>query len=342
MACSVAWMTPRVPYHIDDCVLSMSRIYLCTYSGALLRSRSPSGSRLLSANKVWDPPFGILSFETADNIGPWQGSTNPKIEVLLTMTWSLPKLRNSIKNGSSGLTLARPRATAINYVGETRAFGVIVTMPGVSHVAMIRSSWCLLTRLCLQARTLGVHLASGGPRHCRSDKPRFALAEAGPPCSTRVPARRSCENVAKSPRCFFQRTWRQRRTKLTSCRKQMHETDKLSEARKQSKRRTPPVSTYTCIAYWVTRRLLFASRIRGSVVSGCIHSKEGPYRSRAGHRRPRLIKVPAQHLVEALGHESGVVARHLSLQGVVVPIGFLLLVFSTADHLRNSPPLILV
>ena len=47
----------------------------------------------------------------------------------------------------------------------------------------------------------------------------------------------------------------------------IHGTDKLSETRKRSKMRTPPVSTYMCMAYSVTRRLLFASQIRGSVVS---------------------------------------------------------------------------
>jgi len=47
----------------------------------------------------------------------------------------------------------------------------------------------------------------------------------------------------------------------------MHGTDELSETRNRSNRRTPLVSTYKCMAYFVTRRLLFASRMRGSVVN---------------------------------------------------------------------------
>jgi len=47
----------------------------------------------------------------------------------------------------------------------------------------------------------------------------------------------------------------------------MHGTDTLSETRKRSKMRIPPVSTNKCMAYSVTRRFLFASQIRGSVVS---------------------------------------------------------------------------
>jgi len=47
----------------------------------------------------------------------------------------------------------------------------------------------------------------------------------------------------------------------------MHGTEKLSETRKRSNRRTPPVSSYRCMVYFVTRRLLFASRMRGSVVN---------------------------------------------------------------------------
>jgi len=38
MACPVARMTPTAPSHIEECVLSMSRIFLCMYSGASLRS----------------------------------------------------------------------------------------------------------------------------------------------------------------------------------------------------------------------------------------------------------------------------------------------------------------
>jgi len=47
----------------------------------------------------------------------------------------------------------------------------------------------------------------------------------------------------------------------------MHGTDKLSETRNRSNRRTPPLSTYRFMAYFVTRRLLFASQMRGSVVN---------------------------------------------------------------------------
>jgi len=50
--------------------------------------------------------------------------------------------------------MARPRATAIDFFRHNRYFGMMVTIPGVSHVAMIHFSWCLLTRTCLQARTL--------------------------------------------------------------------------------------------------------------------------------------------------------------------------------------------
>jgi len=47
----------------------------------------------------------------------------------------------------------------------------------------------------------------------------------------------------------------------------MRGTDKLSETMNRSNRRTPPVSTHRCLAYFVTRRLLFASRMRGTVVN---------------------------------------------------------------------------
>ena len=46
---------------------------------------------------------------------------------------------------------------------------------------------------------------------------------------------------------------------------------------------------------------------------GCSHSREGPRGSLAGHRFPRLVKVPLRHLVEALGHKAGLVRLHLSL-----------------------------
>jgi len=70
------------------------------------------------------------------------------------MTWSLPKLHDLTREGSSGLTMARPRATAIDLCRHNRAFGVMVTVPGVSYVAMIHSSWCPSTRTCLQSLTL--------------------------------------------------------------------------------------------------------------------------------------------------------------------------------------------
>jgi len=70
------------------------------------------------------------------------------------MTWSLSKLHNLTKKSSSGLTIARPRATAIDLCRQNRAFGVMVPILGVSHVAIIHCSCCPSTRTCLQALTL--------------------------------------------------------------------------------------------------------------------------------------------------------------------------------------------
>jgi len=44
-------------------------------------------------------------------------------------------LHNLTRNGSSGLTMAMPRATAMDLCRHNRMFGVMVTIPGVSHVA---------------------------------------------------------------------------------------------------------------------------------------------------------------------------------------------------------------
>ena len=74
------WPVPQEPYRqepflvdedriggsaINKCVLSMSRFCMCRYSGASLRSRSSSGPRLVSANELSDPSFGLLSSRTA-------------------------------------------------------------------------------------------------------------------------------------------------------------------------------------------------------------------------------------------------------------------------------------
>jgi len=95
----------------------------------------------------------------------------------------------------------------------------MVTIPGVSHVAMIHSSWCPLTRTCLRART-----HAGSPCQWRSQalslrQDKMALAGAVPPCNACVPARRFYANMARSPRCFIQWSRWQGCTGLTSCRK---------------------------------------------------------------------------------------------------------------------------
>jgi len=48
----------------------------------------------------------------------------------------------------------RPRATATDLYRRNRALSVMGTIPGVSHVAMIHSSWCPLKRTCSKAGTL--------------------------------------------------------------------------------------------------------------------------------------------------------------------------------------------
>jgi len=83
------------------------------------------------------------------------------------MTWPLPKLHNLTKNGSSGFTMAMPQATAMDLCRHNRMFGVIITIPGVSHVAMIHSSSCPLTRTATRLEPELVYLASGGPTRCR-------------------------------------------------------------------------------------------------------------------------------------------------------------------------------
>jgi len=172
------------------------------------------------------------------------------------MIWSLPKLHYLTKKGSSGVTMARPRATAIDLCRHNRAFCVIETMPGVSHVAMIPSSWCPSTRACLQARTL-----AGLSCQWRSQALSFRKAK--------IAVARGSSAVQRT--CSRQTILRKRgKMAFMFCSmnsvQTMRGTDELSETRPQSKRRIPPVCTYKCMAYLVTRRLLFASRIRGSVV----------------------------------------------------------------------------
>jgi len=153
--------------------------------------------------------------------------------------------------------MERPRATAIDLCRHYRAFDVMVTIPGVSHVAMMHSSWCPLTRTYLQARTL-----AGLSCQWRSQALSFRHAKIG--------VGRGSSAVQRTCSCL---TILRERGRIASmfCSMnsvpRMHGTDKLSESRNRSSRRTPGVSTYRCIAYFVTRRLLFASWMRGSVVN---------------------------------------------------------------------------
>jgi len=175
---------------------------------------------------------------------------------LRTITWSLPKLHDLTQKGSSGLTMARPRATAIDLCRHNRAFGVMVTIPGVSHVAMINSSCCPSTRTCLQALTLAGLSFQWRSRALSLRQAKIGVGRG----SSSLQRTCSCQTIlrkrGKIASMFCSMNWVPR----------MHGTDKLSETRNRSNRRTSPVSTYRCIEYFFTRRLLFASRMRGSVV----------------------------------------------------------------------------
>jgi len=75
-----------------------------------------------------------LSSVMAANMGPWNGSANPRMLLLRTMAWSGPKLQTLTKNGSSGLTSATPRATATDLCRHRWMLGEMVTWPGVAQV----------------------------------------------------------------------------------------------------------------------------------------------------------------------------------------------------------------
>jgi len=209
------------------------------------------------------------------------------------MTWSLPKLHNLTKNGSSGLTMAMPRATAMELCRHDRMFGVIVTMPGVSQVAMMHSSLCPLTRTCLQARTRA-------GLSCQWRSHALSLRQA------KIGVRRGSSSVQRTSSC---QTILRKRGKMRSmfCSMnsvpRMHGTEKLSETRNRSRRRTPPVSTYRCMAYFVTRRLLFEPPMRGSVVSYSAEAIQF-----AGRTLVRTMFTPAP--VSRTGRQLRVTRRH--------------------------------
>jgi len=140
-------------------------------------------------------------------------------EVTRKSQWAKPPTILTEK-GSSGLTMARPRATAIDLCRHK----FVLPMAVLSTVITTSQDWRWPRQFLRAAHVL-------------------------------LP-----DDLTQTQQDLFNVLFNELDAKN-------HGTDKLSETRNRSNRRTPPLSTYRFKAYFVTRRLLFASQMRGSVVN---------------------------------------------------------------------------
>jgi len=238
MACLVACIVRRVPSHIAECVRSISRICLCKCSGASLRSTSSTRS---SDNDV-SSPVGVswvaFSSAMAANMGPWNGSANPRMQLLRTMAWSSPKFQTLTNNSLLGFTSATPRATVTDLCRHRRMLGEMVTRPEVAQVATTNSSICPLTRTWRHALALAGWSSHDRPHLLESRVARIGLR---------------LRFLVTSPTWSFHNTFF-RRVKMALTWLSMnsvpgiHGTDRCWATKNRSKTLAYPTFIYRCIA----------------------------------------------------------------------------------------------